>query len=169
LQEAVDELKALLKRCDNIVVRDKAPSSNPELVNALRVPRMIKIALTVACGALARTESRGAHSREDYPKRNDRDWLKRTLSYWKNENDELPTLEYEDLDIMKMEMPPGFRGYGNDNTLHHPDTERRLAEVEQITASMPNADRHEIQEALLKYDLPERLKGKNERVGVGYK
>jgi len=169
LQEAVDELKALLKRCDNIVVRDKAASSNPELVNALRVPRMIKVALTVACGALARTESRGAHSREDYPKRNDRDWLKRTLSYWKNEGDELPTLEYEDLDIMKMEMPPGFRGYGNDNTLHHPDTERRLAEVEQITASMPNADRHEIQEALLKYDLPERLQGKNERVGVGYK
>ncbi len=169
LQEAVDELKALLKRCDNIVVRDKAPSSNPELVNALRVPRMIKLALTVACGALARTESRGAHSREDYPERNDRDWLKRTLSYWKNENDELPTLEYEDLDIMKMEMPPGFRGYGNDNTIHHPDTERRLAEVEQITASMPNADRHEIQEALLKYDLPEKLKGKNERVGVGYK
>ncbi len=169
LQEAVDELKALLKRCDNIVVRDKAPSSNPELVNALRIPRMIKIALTVACGALARTESRGAHSREDYPKRNDRDWLKRTLSYWKNESDELPTLEYEDLDIMKMEMPPGFRGYGNDNTIHHPDTERRLAEIEQITAGIPNADRYEIQEALLKYDLPEKLKGKNERVGVGYK
>jgi fumarate reductase flavoprotein subunit len=56
--------------------------ANPELVAAYRLPRMLKLALCVAEGALARCESRGAHYREDYPQRNDRDWLKRTLARW---------------------------------------------------------------------------------------
>ena len=53
---------------------------------------MLKIALCVAQGALQRTESRGAHYREDYPQRNDRDWLKRTLAGLTAEGDvqELP-------------------------------------------------------------------------------
>ena len=72
---------------------------------------MLKLALCVAQGALQRQESRGAHYREDYLKRDDANWLKRTLASWKP-GDTMPTLTYEDLDIMKMEMPPAFRGYG---------------------------------------------------------
>jgi len=169
LQEAVDELKKLVVRSKNIALRNKLRSSNPELVEALRVPRMIKLALTVAKGASERTESRGAHAREDYPERNDRDWLKRTLAYWRSENDAEPTLEYEALDIMKMELPPGFRGYGADNRIHHPDTARREQQIEEIKQSMPGADRHEIQKALMPFDLPKKYQGRNERVGVGYK
>jgi fumarate reductase flavoprotein subunit len=168
LQKAVDELESLLKRSRNIAVRNKKRHANPELVDAIRVPKMLKLALATACGALARTESRGAHAREDYPERNDRDWLKRTLSYWKNEDDTLPTLEYEDLDVMKMEMPPGSRGYGADNMIHHPDTEVRIKQIEEIKQSMPDADRHEIQAALMPYEVPEKYKGKNERIGVGF-
>jgi fumarate reductase flavoprotein subunit len=41
---------------------------------------MLKLALTVAYGALARTESRGAHFRDDYPRATTREWLKRTLA-----------------------------------------------------------------------------------------
>lgn len=55
----------------------------------------LKLAVTIAYGALVRTESRGAHFREDYPRRNDADWLKRTLASWTNEQDTLPTLRYE--------------------------------------------------------------------------
>ena len=55
----------------------------PELSMALRVPGMIKLALCTAYGALQRTESRGAHTREDFPARNDAEWLTRTLAYWK--------------------------------------------------------------------------------------
>lgn len=168
LQEAVDELKALLARSRNISLRNKNTSSNPELVEALRVPRMIKLALTVACGALARTESRGAHAREDHPERNDRDWLNRTLSFWRNEKDEGPELVYEDIDVMAMELPPGSRGYGADQRIHHPDTERREQEVERTRQSMPGAGRSEVQEALMKVELPERYKGRNERLGVGF-
>ncbi len=57
-----------------------------------------------------RTESRGAHTREDFPERNDIKWLNRTLATWK-EGDSLPTLSYEDATPW-YEIPPGDRGYG---------------------------------------------------------
>jgi fumarate reductase flavoprotein subunit len=169
LQTAVDTLKALLKKSKNICLKNKIRSSNPELVEAIRVQKMIKLAITVAYGALLRTESRGAHSREDFPERNDKEWLKRTLTYWRNEADDLPEVKYEDLDIMTMEMPPASRGYGVDNTIHHPDTEKRVAEVEAILKANPNADRHQIQELLMPIEIPEKFKGQNERVGRGFK
>ena len=77
---------------------------------ALRVPGMLKLALCTAYGALMRTESRGAHAREDHPERNDKDWLVRTLAYW-NEGDSLPTLRYEPATPFFI-LPPGDRGYG---------------------------------------------------------
>jgi fumarate reductase flavoprotein subunit len=168
LQEALDGLKALLQRSRNIALRNRIRSSNPELVDALRVQRMLKLAITVAKGALQRTESRGAHTREDYPERNDRDWLKRTLAYWPSETDEEPTLEYEDLDVMQMELPPGFRGYGADNRIPHPDTARRETQIEEIKRSLPDADRFAIQHAVMPFEVPAKYREKNERIGVGY-
>jgi fumarate reductase flavoprotein subunit len=168
LQQALDELKALLRRSQNLALRNRIRSSNPELVDALRLPRMLKLAICVTKGALQRTESRGAHTREDYPERNDRDWLKRTLAYWKNETDEEPTLEYEDLDIMQMELPPGFRGYGVDTAIPHSDTARRQQQIDEIKKSMPDADRYTLQTALMPFELPAKFREKNERIGVGY-
>jgi fumarate reductase flavoprotein subunit len=167
LREAVDELEDLLKRSRNISIKTKTRGANPELVTAYRVQKMLKLALCVTLGALERTESRGAHYREDFPERNDRDWLKRTLSTWQNDNDTLPTLSYEDIDIMGMELPPGFRGYGAKNIIEHPDTARREAEIENLKASLQGADRFAFQEALMKFRhlLPERFKGRNERLG----
>ncbi|MCG8634237.1 MAG: fumarate reductase flavoprotein subunit, partial [Desulfobacterales bacterium] len=169
LEQAVEELKLLNQRARKIALRNRISSSNPELVEAIRVPKMIKLAQCVAYGAQLRTESRGAHAREDFPERNDRDWLKRTLTTWKDESADLPEVTYEDLDVMKMEMPPGSRGYGVDNTIHHPDTEKRVAEIEEIKKANPTADRHEMQELLNPLDIPEKFKGKNERIGRGYK
>jgi len=168
LQKAVDELRELVRRSRNVAVQNKARHANPELVEALRVPKMIKLAMCVASGALARTESRGAHAREDYTERNDRDWLNRTLAVWRHESDDEPTLEYEPLDVMTMEMPPGSRGYGKAETIPHPDTERRLAQIAEIEASMPGAGRFEKQQALMPFDLPEKYRSRNERVGVGF-
>ena len=169
LAQAVEELKVLNQRAKNIALRNRISSSNPELVEAIRVPKMIKLAQCVAYGAMLRTESRGAHAREDYPVRNDHDWLKRTLTTWKDDNDDLPGIEYEELNVMKMEMPPGSRGYGVDNTIHHPDTEKREAEIEEIKKANPDADRFEIQELLNPIDIPDKFKGKNERIGRGFK
>ena len=85
LEQAVDELQTLLVRSRNIGVRSRAAGANPELVTAYRTQKMLKLACHVAYGALVRTESRGAHFREDYPRRNDAEWLKRTLATWTNE------------------------------------------------------------------------------------
>ncbi|MGL4750234.1 MAG: fumarate reductase flavoprotein subunit, partial [Shewanella sp.] len=100
LDKAVAELKALLERSRKLGIKCKKRHANPELVEALRVKRMLKVALTVACGAAARTESRGAHAREDYPQRNDRDWLNRTRASWPDANALEPVLSYEPLDVM---------------------------------------------------------------------
>ncbi|MFH2092082.1 MAG: fumarate reductase flavoprotein subunit [Pseudomonadota bacterium] len=170
LAQAVEELKVLNQRARNIALRNKISSSNPELVEAIRVPKMIRMAQCVAYGALLRTESRGAHAREDYPERNDKEWLKRTLTSWKDqEKDDLPEVTYEALDIMKMEMPPGSRGYGVDNTVHHPDTAKREKQIEEIKAANPGIDRYKLQELLNPTPIPEKFKGKNERIGRGFK
>jgi succinate dehydrogenase flavoprotein subunit len=166
LEEAVGELQKLLLRSRNIGLRYKARGANPELVTAYRVQKMLKLALCVAYGALERTESRGAHFREDFPRRNDAEWLKRTLATWKNEADTLPSLSYEQLDVKKMELPPGWRGYGAKDYIDHPDTAGRIAEIEEVKKQLNGADRFEIQQKLMPYEdlLPERFHGKNERI-----
>jgi len=167
LDDAVNELEQLLIRSRNIGVKG-APGANPELATAYRTQKMLKLALTIAYGAATRKESRGAHFREDFPVRNDAEWLKRTLASWKNENDTLPTLSYEDLDVAKMELPPGWRGYGAKNYIDNPATAQRLGEVEQIKQHLQaqGADRFAVQNALLPYrdQLPADLRGKNERI-----
>jgi fumarate reductase flavoprotein subunit len=127
---------------------------------------MLKLALCVAYGALTRTESRGAHFRHDYPRRNDAEWLKRTLATWRNDSDTLPTLAWEPLDVMRMELPPGWRGYGAKDYVDHPDTAKRATEVEALKAKLAASGRLAVQEALMPYEmlLPERLRGRNERI-----
>jgi len=117
-----------------------------------------------------RTESRGAHYRQDHPRRDDAAWLRRTLATWKSPADTLPTLAYEPLDVMKMELPPGWRGYGAKDYIDHPDTAARQAEVAALKAAMPEADRHAVQAALLPYEhqLPQRLRGRNERIDAPF-
>jgi fumarate reductase flavoprotein subunit len=166
LSAAVDELQALLKRSRNIGLRYRARSANPELVAAYRVQKMLKLALAVACGALARTESRGAHFRHDHPRRNDADWLKRTIATWNNESDTLPSLSWEPLDVNAMELPPGWRGYGTKDYADHPDTAARAADVAAVRARHAGAPREVVQQALMPYDdlLPARYQGRNERI-----
>ncbi|MBZ7972680.1 MULTISPECIES: fumarate reductase flavoprotein subunit [Campylobacter] len=171
LKEAVDELEKLYKDSQDVKVHCKElDCANPELEEAYRVPRMLKIALCVAYGALLRTESRGAHYREDYPKRDDLNWMKRTNTYWV-EGETLPRVEYEELDIMKMEMPPAFRGYGaKGNIIENPLSEKRQAEVDAIREKMEaeGKSRYEIQDALMPYELQAKFKKPNQRIGVDY-
>jgi fumarate reductase flavoprotein subunit len=163
LEQAVDGLQKLLVRSRSIGLRSSAPGANPELVTAYRVQKMVKLALCVAYGALTRTESRGAHFREDFPRRNDAEWLKRTLATWK-EGETLPTLAYETLDVKRMELPPGWRGYGAKDYTDHPETPGRQAEVDKVKERL--ADRFERQQALMPYEhlLPPPLRGRNERI-----
>ena len=168
LQSAVKELESLYKKSKNIRISNKNLHNNPELEEAYRTSKMLKIALCVAQGALNRTESRGAHTREDYPKRDDKDWLKRTLASWDSPESERPSISYEDLIVANMELPPAYRGYGaKGNIIEHPDSAIRQAQVDEITATMQKEgkDRYAIQEALMKFDLQPQYKAKNQRLG----
>ena len=109
LKEAVEKLSELYARSQNLKLRSNGLGPSPEVTAALRLPGMLRLALCIANGALTRTESRGSHFREDFPKRDDANWLKRTLAYWRPGAD-LPELQYEPVTIT--ELPPGDRGYG---------------------------------------------------------
>ncbi len=109
LKTAVDELKKVVNRTRSVKVRTSAPGMNPELSLALRIEGMAKQAYVIAKGALDRTESRGAHYREDYPARDDANWLNRTLVRWP-ETEADPQFEYEPVGLL--DLPPGDRGYG---------------------------------------------------------
>jgi len=167
LQEAVTTLQDLQRRSRNIRLRSSAAGANPELVAAYRVQRMLKLAQCVAYGALQRNESRGAHFRADYPQRNDLDWMRRTLASWPDAEADLPTLNYEDLDIMRMEIPPGWRGYGARDYIDHPDTARRQQQIDTLLGELGPADRYQQQEAVMPFKqlLPEHLRGTNQRLG----
>ncbi|MHC1790018.1 fumarate reductase flavoprotein subunit [Solidesulfovibrio sp.] len=116
LETCVAELQEILGRARRVGLRSSGKGANPELTMALKIEGMVKLALCVAYGALKRTESRGAHTREDFPERNDRDWLTRTLATWTDGAD-LPTLNYEPATHV-FEMPPGDRGYGGGKIIH---------------------------------------------------
>jgi len=114
LEEAVTGLQQLLDDCDNAVLRCKDPGVNPELGFALRLKGMLRLAMTVALGAKARTESRGAHFRTDFSSRNDKDWMNRTLVRWADD-ESAPTFSYEPTGLI--DLPPGHRGYGSDDRI----------------------------------------------------
>ena len=163
LGEAVQALRALEARVRRVRLASSRRGANVELVGAYRLQRMLKLALCVAEGALAREESRGAHYREDFPQRNDRDWLKRTLARWEPGAD-APSLDYEPIDVMGMEITPGWRGYGARDWIEHPDAPRRAAELERLRGEHP--DPAALQEAVLPFrdHLPPPLRGRNERL-----
>jgi succinate dehydrogenase / fumarate reductase flavoprotein subunit len=106
LSNALKEIRELKKRFKNMKVEDRGKPFNMEIASALQLDYMLDLAEVTTAGALARTESRGAHSRRDYPKRDDQNWLKHTLAYCTKDG---PKLEYAPVTITK--WPPAARTY----------------------------------------------------------
>jgi len=81
MEKGLERLDALRKRLDNATLNDKSMIFNTDRISALELDNLMATAYATAQSAYARTESRGAHSREDYPKRDDANWIKHTLYY----------------------------------------------------------------------------------------
>ncbi|UCH32037.1 MAG: succinate dehydrogenase/fumarate reductase flavoprotein subunit [Candidatus Bathyarchaeota archaeon] len=106
LESALKAVQELKKRYKNIRVEDKDSQFNTDLVGALQLDFTLDLSEITISAALARTESRGAHTRLDYPKRDDENWLKHSLAYWSKEG---PELRYIPVTIAK--WPPSARTY----------------------------------------------------------
>lgn len=84
MQTALDKVRELKNRFKDVTVSDTGKIFNTELLNAWEFGNLLDIAEVVALSALNRKESRGGHSREDFPDRDDKNWLKHTLVWNKN-------------------------------------------------------------------------------------
>jgi succinate dehydrogenase / fumarate reductase flavoprotein subunit len=106
LQEALTEVRSLKKRYASLAMANKTRSFNYELEEALELENMLKTAETMVFSALQRKESRGAHYRQDFPERNDEEWLKHTLVYATPDS---LTLSYKPVSVTR--FPPKERRY----------------------------------------------------------
>jgi len=97
LEQLVQKLGGLRDRFDRIKIDDTSRTFNTELTAAIELDFMLEVAQTIAVSALAREESRGAHSRRDFPERNDEKFLKHTVAY--RREGAKPRLEYVDVHL----------------------------------------------------------------------
>jgi len=106
MKSALEKLRELKTRAEKLVIEDKSWLYNTDLVGAIELQNLLLLAELIAIGAIAREESRGAHYRNDFPERDDVNWLKHTIAYY---NEPEPKLEFEPVVIDKYQ--PEARTY----------------------------------------------------------
>jgi len=96
LEKALGIVEDIKKRYANIHLKDKSNTYNTNLINAIELGNLIDLAEVMITGAIARTESRGAHARRDFPTRDDKNWQKHTLAYYEESG---PRLDYKPVTV----------------------------------------------------------------------
>jgi succinate dehydrogenase / fumarate reductase flavoprotein subunit len=81
LKEALNDLRLLKERYARVSIQDKGLRYNTDLLEAVELGFLLELAEVLVVGALVRTESRGGHAREDYPNRDDTNWMRHTMAY----------------------------------------------------------------------------------------
>lgn len=111
MQEGIDELPKLREDFKKIHLDDKSNAFNIDLLRAVELGYQIDLSECIVRGAIARQESRGAHSRTDFPNRDDENWRKHSLSFW-DENRQEVVLSYEAIrTVGKADYAPKVRSY----------------------------------------------------------
>ncbi|MDH4218841.1 MAG: FAD-binding protein [Candidatus Aminicenantes bacterium] len=100
LSEALEDISQLREDYKNIYISGKCLRYSQELVNIIEFEFMLDLAEVITSGALTREETRGSHFRTDFPKRDDKDWLKHTLVTLE---DGKPRISYQEVKIDKYE------------------------------------------------------------------
>jgi succinate dehydrogenase / fumarate reductase flavoprotein subunit len=98
MQSGVDTLAGLRERVRRMRLKFAGGPFNLDMIRTVELEGMVDLALATACGALARTESRGSHARTDHPTRNDADWLRHTLAHHRP-GESLPELDYRAVEL----------------------------------------------------------------------
>jgi succinate dehydrogenase / fumarate reductase flavoprotein subunit len=89
MQQALAKIQELQERFRRVQIDDKDKRFNQELIEAWEVGCLLDLAEVTTVSALARQESRGAHSRDDFPERDDNNWLKHSLVYRRDGENEI--------------------------------------------------------------------------------
>ena len=110
LERALATINRLQEQFANARITDVSRRYNTDLLAALETEHLLTFSRVIVSGALARTESRGAHFRTDYAKRDDENWLKHTLAHKPDEGIE-PKLSYKPVTIFWDRYPPQERKY----------------------------------------------------------
>ena len=115
LQEGVDKMAEVWKQKDDIRISDRSLIWNTDLAEALEFENLIAQSVVTVAGGLNRTESRGAHAREDFPDRDDVNWMKHTLA-WLDPVSGATTIDYRPVHSNTMtneveSIPPKKRVY----------------------------------------------------------
>lgn len=109
LDQGVEKLLKCYQKLQQLVVNDKSHVFNTAIVEALELHNTMQVALATLITAQNRTESRGAHAREDYTERNDEQWMKHSLYYLDNHRLEYKQVTKKPLSVEY--IPPATRQY----------------------------------------------------------
>jgi succinate dehydrogenase / fumarate reductase flavoprotein subunit len=114
LREGTARLDRTMRSVPDIAVSDRSLTWNTDLIETLELQNLLLQAIATMHSALARTESRGAHAREDFPKRDDATWLKHTLAWVYGEGE--VRLDYRPVHLATLSpdvetIPPTARTY----------------------------------------------------------
>ena len=109
MAEGVEKLQALRSRIEGARLRDHSKTFNTARIEALELDNLMDVGMATLCSALAREESRGAHSRIDFPKRNDADWMKHSLYHREGDRMDFKPVRTKPLTVES--FPPKERVY----------------------------------------------------------
>lgn len=109
LERALADIKALQERFSHARIQDRSQRFNTDLLAAIETEHLLSFSEVIVVSGLSRSESRGAHFRTDYPKRDDEQWLKHTLAHANGADG--PQLSYKPVQIFWDRYPPQERKY----------------------------------------------------------
>lgn len=109
LKEGVEKIGEVAERVKHTEIRDKSRVFNTARVEALELDNLMEVAMATMIAAEARHESRGAHTRDDFPERDDQKWLKHSLFFSKDKRLDYKPVRLKPLTVES--FPPKPRTY----------------------------------------------------------